>query len=54
MNIYSKVLSGFARDGSLKLTLNVEISSEKGIPKERIEEMKVALRELGLNDEITI
>lgn len=54
MNIYSKVLSGFAREGSLRLTLNVEISSEKGIPKERIEEMKVALRELGLNDEITI
>jgi len=54
MNIYSKVLSGFAREGSLKLTLKVEISSEKGIPKEKIEEMKVALRELGLNDDVTI
>jgi len=54
MNVYTKVLSGFARENRLKLTLNVEINSKesKGISKQKIEEMKAALRELGLNDNV--
>jgi len=52
MNVYTKVLSGFARNGGLKLTLNVEITSEEGTSEQRIEEMKVALRDLGLNDDV--
>lgn len=54
MNVYTKVLSGFARNGGLKLTLNVEITSEEGISEQRIEEMKAALRELGLNDDVNV
>ncbi len=52
MNFYMKVLSGFAADSGLKLMLDVEIAPEGGISNHRVEEMKLALRELGLDDNI--
>ncbi len=53
MNFYTKVLSKFAEGMSLKLTLRVEVSSEAGIPTQKVDETKVALRELGLHDEVS-
>jgi hypothetical protein len=52
MNFYTKVLSKFATGEGLRLTLNVEVSPKEGISTQRIEETKLALRELGLNDEV--
>lgn len=52
MNFYTKVLSKFAAGMGLKLTLRVEVSSESGIPNQKVEETRVALRELGLSDAI--
>lgn len=52
MNFYTKVLSKFAAGMGLKLTLKVEVSSDAGIPIQKVEETKVALRELGLSDNI--
>lgn len=52
MNFYTKVLSKFAAGMGLKLTLKVEVSSDAGIPIQKVEETKVALRELGLSDEM--
>jgi hypothetical protein len=52
MNFYTKVLSKFATGQGLKLTLSVEVSSDGGIPVQKIEETRVALRELGLDDDI--
>ena len=52
MNFYTKVLSKFATGSGLKLTLKVEVSSETGIPMQKVEETKVALRELGLSDKV--
>jgi len=52
MNFYTKVLSRFAAGTGLKLTLKVEVSSEAGIATQKVEETKVALRELGLSDDI--
>jgi hypothetical protein len=52
MNFYTKVLSKFAAGMGLKLTLKVEVSCDAGIPTHKVEETKVALRELGLNDEV--
>ncbi len=54
MNFYTKVLSKFAAARLLKLKLTVEVSPEGGLSKQRIEETKSALRELGLNDEVTL
>ncbi|MBW1928071.1 MAG: DUF499 domain-containing protein [Deltaproteobacteria bacterium] len=52
MNFYTKVLSKFASGKGLKITLKVEISPEGGISTQQIEETKIALRELGLDDDI--
>jgi hypothetical protein len=52
MNFYTKVLSKFAAARGLKLKLTVEFSPEGGLSKQKIEETKSALRELGLPDEI--
>lgn len=51
MNFYTKVLSRFATGGGLKLTVSVDIEPPGGITTARIEETKVALRELGLSED---
>jgi hypothetical protein len=52
MKFYTAVLSKFAAAKGLKLKLTVEVVPEGGISKEKIEETKAALRELGLPDDI--
>jgi hypothetical protein len=52
MNFYTKFLSKFASGKGLKITINVDISPEDGISKQKLEETKVALRELGLDDDV--
>ena len=54
MNFYSKVLTRFITDGGVKLTLQMEISPEKGISRQKIDEARIALRELGLNDDLQL
>lgn len=49
MNFYTKVLSTYATDKSLSLKVSFDSAPETGISKERIEETKNALRELGLS-----
>ena len=53
MNFYTKVLSKFAAGKGLKLTVSVEVSPEGGVTKQQAEETKTALRELGLNDDVS-
>lgn len=52
-NFYTKVLTKFVGKG-LKLTLKIEVEPEDGVSKQKIEEMKIALRELGVEDELVI
>jgi hypothetical protein len=52
MNFYTKVLTKFATNKDLKLTLRVEVLVEGEIATQKIEETKVALAELGLNNEV--
>jgi hypothetical protein len=54
MNFYTKVLARFTASKGLKLTLTVNVSPEEGVSKAKIEEMRVALRELGMGEEIDI
>jgi len=54
MNFYTKVLSRFAAGKGLKLTVSVEASPENGVSSQKLEETKVALRELGLKDDVRI
>ena len=53
MNFYTKVLSKFASASNLRLTLKVEVSPEGGVSKQKLDETKSALRELGLNDDVS-
>ncbi|MFM6122086.1 MAG: ATP-binding protein [Sphaerospermopsis kisseleviana] len=52
MNFYTKVLTKFATNKDLKLTLKVEVLVEGEIATQKIEETKVALSELGLNNDV--
>jgi hypothetical protein len=54
MNFYTKVLSKFVGGQGLKLTLNVEVSPEGGVSPQKVEETRVALHELGLNDDVIV
>lgn len=49
MNFYTKVLSKHATDSGLKLKVTIETSPASGISKEKIEETRTALKELGLS-----
>jgi hypothetical protein len=48
INFYTKVLSKHATDSSLKLKVTFESSPISGLSKEKIEETRTALKELGL------
>jgi hypothetical protein len=52
MNFYTKVLTKFAVGSGLKLKVSVEVKPDGGVSKQRVEETKAALRELGLSDEV--
>lgn len=52
MNFYTKVLSKYATGNGLKLTLKIEIAPSDGVSKQKVEDTKVALRELGLDDSV--
>jgi hypothetical protein len=54
MNFYTKVLSRFATVPGLRLTLRVEVTPPDGISSQAAEDMRVALRELGLDDRLDI
>jgi hypothetical protein len=52
MNFYTKVLSRFATAGGLKLTVTVDVDPPGGTTISKVEETKVALRELGLPENV--
>lgn len=54
MNFYTKVLARFAAAKGLRLTLTVDVNPEEGVSKAKIEEMRAALRELGMNEDIIV
>jgi len=54
MNFYTRVLLRFITDGGVKLTLQMEISPEKGISGQKLEETRIALRELGFNEDVIV
>ena len=53
MKFYTAVLSKFAAAKGLKLRVSVEVAPEGGLSKQKIEETKSALRELGMSDDLT-
>jgi hypothetical protein len=51
MNFYTKIVSKFAASKGVKLTVAFEAAPEGGVSKQRVEEVKAALRELGLHSD---
>lgn len=49
---YQRVLSKFAVGKGLKLTINVEVAPDGGLTQQKVEETKLALRELGLSEDV--
>jgi hypothetical protein len=54
MNFYTKVLSKFAAQSGLKIGLNVQIAPDGGVSNQKVDEIKFALRELGLADDVSV
>jgi len=54
MNFYTKVLAKYAMGKGLKITVKAEITPEEGFTQQKLEEMKTALRELGLDDNLEV
>lgn len=52
MNFYTKVLTKLGVGKNLTLTVKVECSPEGGLTQNKIEEIRSALRELGLDDQV--
>ena len=52
MNFYTKVLAPFATADGLKLSLTVEVNPSNGIPKGKVEAVTVALRDLGMTEDL--
>ena len=52
MNFYTRALTKLGIDEGLKLTVSVEYKSESGTSKQKVDDVKSALRELGLNDRL--
>ncbi len=52
MNFYTKVLSRFVAAPGLKLKVSFEVPSGESVTKAKVDEAKVALRELGLPEEL--
>jgi hypothetical protein len=52
MHFYSKVLAKFVNTGGLTIRIDVEVSPDGGVSPQQIEEMKSALRELGLDTKV--
>lgn len=54
MNFYTKVLARFATKGGLSVALQVFVEPPGGVSQPQIDEMRAALRELGLEDHVEI
>jgi hypothetical protein len=52
MTFYTKILSRFAIGEGLKLTVRVEVKPKDGLPKQKADETKAALKDLGLEEQL--
>ena len=51
-NFHTKVLSRFSANHTLKIRLQIEILRKEGISLQLIDDLKAALHDLGLNDDV--
>jgi len=54
MNFYTKVVSKFAAGQGVKLKVTFVATPEGGVSKQKLEETRAAIRELGLNGDVSV
>ncbi|MEI7911663.1 MAG: DUF499 domain-containing protein [Verrucomicrobiota bacterium] len=54
MNFYTKVVSKFAAGKGVKLKVTFEAMPEGGVSKQKLEETRAAIRELGLDGDVSV
>lgn len=54
MNFYTKVLTRLVASGGLKITVSVQANPPGGVADRQVEDVKTALRGLGLNDSVDV
>ncbi len=54
VSFYTRVLTKLVQSGDVRLTVGVEARSPDGLSAQKIEETKLALRELGLDDAVLV
>jgi hypothetical protein len=54
MNFYTRVLAKFATGGGMRIVVSVEIEPSGGMAKTSVDETQVALRELKLEERVTL
>ncbi len=54
MTFYTRVLTKLVNAGQLHLAVRIDVSTPNGLPRQKVEEIKLALRELGLPDRVEI
>ena len=52
MNFYTSVLTKLVQSGQIKLEVSIEASPKEGLTEQQVEEIKSALRGLGLEDDV--
>jgi uncharacterized protein YneR len=53
-NFYMRVVSKFVINQGVTLTVKLEVNQEAGLSQQQIDEVRLALRELGLVDEVRV
>jgi hypothetical protein len=54
MNFYTKVLSRFAANPSLKLRVSFEVAADEEQAKGKADEVRSSLRDMGLSEEVDL
>ena len=54
MNFYTKVVGKYATEKGVKLVVELQVKPEAGISQQKVEETKAALRDLGIEGDVTL
>lgn len=52
MTFYTKVFTKYHEEDSLKISVNFEIEPRDGVVQSQVDELRAALKELGLEDKV--
>jgi len=54
MNFYTNVVSNFVSGNQVKIKISIDVNNEEGISEQKIEELKSKLRDMGLDENVSM